>query len=96
MIKKYKHTQIGYLQLIAYSTVILFMMYLTIVTDFEPYPLVGLIVMLIVLGSFATLTVKVSGGMIKVQFGVGAIRKRILLKDVQAYCTVKNHWYYGW
>ncbi len=96
MMKEYKHTQIGYLLLILYSAVILFIAYLNIVTDFKPIVLVVLLVMLIVIGLFATLTVKVDDRMIKIKFGVGVIRKGFLLKDIETCRTVKNPWYYGW
>ena len=94
--REYKHTQVGYLHIILYSAVILFMVYLIIVSDSEPYVLIGLILMLAVLACFATLTVKVGDGVITVQFGVGVIRKRIQLSDVETYAKVKNPWYYGW
>ena len=94
--KEYKHTQIGYLLLISYSAAILFMGYLNIVTDFKPFALVGLIIMIIAAGLFTTLTVKVGDRMIKIQFGLGVIRKGILLKDIEAYQSVTNPWYYGW
>jgi len=94
--KRYKHTQIGYFLLISYSAVILFLGYLNILTDFNPIALVGLSIMLIVLGLFATLTVTVGDEMVKVQFGLGVIRKRFLLKEIEAYQAVKNPWYYGW
>ena len=94
--KEYIHTQIGYFLLVVYSAVTVFMSYLNIVTNFNPIALIGLIVMLIVLGVFATLTVKVDERMIKLQFGWGVIRKRFLLKDIEAYRVVKNPWYYGW
>ena len=58
--------------------------------------LVGLLVMLIVLGLFATLKVAVGDGMIKIQFGMGVIRKGFLLKEIEAYRVVRNPWYYGW
>ena len=87
--KEYKHTQVGYVHVILYSAVILFMGYLTVIGS-EPYALIGLIVMLVVLVFFATLTVKVGDGMITVQFGVGVIRKRIQLSDVESYAQVKN------
>jgi hypothetical protein len=34
--------------------------------------------------------------MIKIQFGLGVIRKVFLLKDIEACRVVKNPWYYGW
>ena len=96
MMNMYKHTQVGYLLIISYSAVILILGILYIVTDFNPVALVGLLIMVIVLGLFATLTVQVSEEMIKIQFGWGVIRKVILLKDIEAFRVVENPWYYGW
>jgi len=96
MMKEYIHTQIGYLLLISYSAVILFISYLNIVTGVNPIALVALIIMLIVIGLFATLKVKVDDQMIKIQFGLGVIRKGFLLKEIETYRVVKNPWYYGW
>ena len=93
---KYRHTQIGYLHLVLYSALLLFIGYLNIVMDFNPFVLVGLIVIFIVIGIFTRLTVAVDGQMIKIQFGLGVIRKVFPLKDIEAYCVVKNPWYYGW
>lgn len=94
--KEYEHTQIGYLLLILYSAVLLFIGYLIIVTGFTPFSLTGLIIMLIALGLFATLTVVVDEQMIKIRFGLGVIRKGFRLKDIEAYRVVENPWYYGW
>ena len=47
---KYRHTQIGYLHLVLYSALLLFIGYLNIVMDFNPFVLVGLIVIFIVIG----------------------------------------------
>lgn len=71
--KEYKHTQIGYLLLIVYSTVILVISFLNIVAGFNPSALTVLIIMFIVVGLFATLTVSIDNQMIKLQFGIGLI-----------------------
>lgn len=96
MMNVYQHTQVGTILLISYSAVILFLGIITIVTDFHPIPLAGLIIMLIVLGLFATLTVKVGDRRMEIQFGLGLIRKGFLLKDIETYRVVQNPWYYGW
>ena len=93
--REYSHTQVGYIHVISYSAVILFLACLNIFTEFEPFTLIPLIVMLILLALFSTLTVRVGGGVITVQFGVGVIRKRIQLSDVETYAKVRNPWYYG-
>jgi len=45
---------------------------------------------------FHALTVSVSRDAIVLRFGIGLIRKRFAVADVQKVVTVRNHWYYGW
>ena len=92
----YKHTQIGYFLIIVYSTLILVMGGVLIITEFRLIPLVVLLVMLIVLGLFATLTVGVTERKVDIRFGLGVIRKSFLLEDIRACRVVRNPWYYGW
>ena len=94
--REYKHTQVGYIYVIAYSAVVLYLVCLNIFSEFKPSTLILLIVMLILLATFSTLTVRVGGGVITLQFGVGVIRKRIQLSDIESYAKVVNPWYYGW
>ena len=94
--KQYKHTQIGYFLLIVYSIAILFVSYLNIMTNFNPFALASLIIVLMALGIFTRLTVTVDDQMIKVQFGLRIIRKAFRLNEIEAYRVVKNPWYYGW
>ena len=96
MIKQYKHTQIGYFLLIVYSIAVLFVGHLNIMTNFNPFALASLIIVLIALGIFTRLTVTVDDQMIKVQFGLRIIRKAFRLNEIEAYRVVKNPWYYGW
>ena len=94
--KQYKHTQIGYFLLIVYSIAVLFVGHLNIMTNFNPFALASLIIVLIALGIFTRLTVTVDDQMIKVQFGLRIIRKAFRLNEIEAYRVVKNPWYYGW
>ncbi len=94
--KQYKHTQIGYFLLIVYSIAVLFVGYLNIMTNFNPFALASLIIVLIALGIFTRLTVTVDDQMIKVQFGLRIIRKAFRLNEIEVYRVVKNPWYYGW
>ena len=96
MIKQYKHTQIGYFLLIVYSIAVLFVGHLNIMTNFNPFALASLIIVLIALGIFTRLTVTVDDQIIKVQFGLRVIRKAFQLNEIEAYRVVKNPWYYGW
>ncbi len=94
--EQYKHTQIGYLLLISYSVVALFMIYLNVMVDFHPLAFAGLIIVLIVLRVFSRLTVVVDDQMIKIEFGLRIIRKTFPLTELETYRVVKNPWYYGW
>lgn len=93
--EEYKHTQVGYIHVIAWSAIILFFACINVFTGFEPYTLIILILFPVLLALFSTLTVRVGGGAITVQFGVGIIRKRVQLSDVETYAKVRNPWYYG-
>ena len=96
MTTQYEHTQIGYFLVTVYSIVVLFLGYLNIMTNFHPLTLIGLIIVLIVLGIFARLTVAVDDQMIKIQFGLSIIRKSFSLQEIETYRVVRNPWYYGW
>jgi hypothetical protein len=42
------------------------------------------------------LTVTVDEEMITARFGVGLVRKKIRIKDIQNAAQVRNKWHYGW
>ena len=93
---KYKHTQIGYFLITVYGSLILIIIPLYIFTDFKLQAMIGLFIMLIALGIFAAMTVKVSDQKMKIQFGLGAIRKEFLIRDSETFREVKHPWHYGW
>lgn len=93
---KYKHTQIGYFLITVYGSLILIIIPLYIFTDFKLQAMIGLFIMLIALGIFAAMTVKVSDQKMKIQFGLGAIRKEFLIRDIETFREVKHPWHYGW
>jgi hypothetical protein len=45
---------------------------------------------------FHSLTVEVARGYLSIRFGVGLIRKRWPLKEIDSVETVRNRWWYGW
>lgn len=51
---------------------------------------------LLILSSFATLTVKIDKDYLSIKFGYGIFRKKFSLNDITSATSVKNHWYYGW
>jgi len=94
--KQYKHTQIGYLMVIALGIAVLLIGNLVRITNFNPTAAFLLALMVLCLASFATMTVEVDAEAISLRLGIGVIRRRFLLKEVESHRTVKNPVYYGW
>ena len=93
---KYKHTQIGYLLIIALGAGVLMVGYIAVRAQFHPFTLVLFTVMLVCLAVFSSLTVEVDDQMLKLQFGLGVLRKAFLLSQVKSCSIVQSPWYYGW
>ena len=96
MIKQYQHTQIGYLVIIALAIGMFFIACLMAVYGFNWIALAVLIILGVCLVLFATLTVVIEDDILEIRFGLGIIRKKFPLKDIESCQVVKNHWYYGW
>lgn len=96
MHKRYHHTQIGYLTLVALGAGLLFMIGLILTIGFEWVALVVLLVLVVCLVIFATLTVEIDEEALIIRFGPGLIQKRFRLADIIFCRVVKNPWYYGW
>ena len=96
MIKRYQHTQIGYLIIIALAIALLFIVYLMTVYGFNWIAFAVLIVLGACLVLFATLAVVIEEDVLEIRFGPGVIRKKFPLKDIESCQVVKNPWYYGW
>ncbi len=45
---------------------------------------------------FHSLTVDVSQGYLKIRFGVGLIRRRFLIKDIESAARIRTSWWHGW
>lgn len=96
MSKQYQHTQIGYLIIIVLTIGLLSVVYLMAVYGFNWNAFVVLIILGVCLVLFATLTVIIEDGFLKIRFGPGVIQKKYSLKDIESCRVVKNPWYYGW
>ncbi len=94
--KKYQHTQIGYLTILTLGGAMILIAFLLIFYEFNYIAFVVLIALAISLLLFFSLTVEADEKNLQIRFGPGLIRKNFLLHEIQAYQAVKNHWYYGW
>lgn len=97
MVKRYQHTQIGYLVIIALSIPLLILLFVIGVYEFTSIPLIILLFVLsLCLVLFPSLTVEIDKTRLIAKFGFGVINKQFILKDIESCRVVKNPWYYGW
>jgi len=101
----YRHTQIGYLMLTITLLMLVFFTWLQITARAEPpsynsgtnFAVTAIMALILfILASFSTLTVRIDGQFLKICFGWGIFRKKFQLSEIVAVKKVKNHWYYGW
>lgn len=55
-----------------------------------------MVLIVLILVSFASLHVTIDQTHLAVKFGYGIYQKKFLLDDIQSAEVVKNKWYYGW
>lgn len=93
----YEHTQAGWLIRIILGLTALGMVTAWWLDPGRPVPLLfGVGLTAVVLLLFHSLTVCVDREHLRLRFGVGLIRFRYALADIEKARRVRNHWYYGW
>ncbi|MFC1914482.1 hypothetical protein ACFLXF_04330 [Chloroflexota bacterium] len=96
MIKRYEHTQVGYLIIVAMVAVMVLIGIILANAGINWIAIGVLIIIVVALVLFASLTVVIWEEELEVRFGPGLIRKRFKLTEIESCKVVKNHWYYGW
>jgi len=92
----YKHTQIGYVMIVC-GAVALFIALELFFRKATPFSmLAGLAVIFLIMSLFATLTVEIRDGLLRFRFGLGLIRKKLKVAEIESCGIVRNPWYYGW
>ena len=92
----YKHTQTGYLIIFTALITTLYFGFISIQAGFNPILLTALVIIILLLVSFAALKVTINENYLQIKFGYGIFKKRFELKEIISAKAVKNHWYYGW
>jgi len=97
---EYRHTQISsvFLALVLIFIALNLYAYLKIPTFhlLRLIVMVNLVIFVIMLALFYSLTVEIKNKTLTCQFGLGFIRKKIPLPTVQEVREVRNPWYAGW
>ena len=96
MIKRYEHTQVGYLIIVVVVAAMVAIGIILATAGINWIAIVVLVVLAVALVSFPSLTVVIWEEEVVVQFGPRSIRKRFKLNEIQSCQAVKIPWYYGW
>ncbi len=96
MIKRYEHTQVGYLIISAMAAVMVLIGVVLANAGINWIAIGVLVVIAVALVLFSSLTVVIWEEELEARFGPGPIRKRCKLNEIESCQVVKNHWYYGW
>ncbi len=96
MIKRYEHTQVGYLIITAMAAVMVLIGVVLANSGINWIAIGVLVFIAVALVLFSSLTVVIWEEEMEARFGPGPIRKRFKLNEIESCQVVKNHWYYGW
>jgi uncharacterized membrane protein YdbT with pleckstrin-like domain len=96
MTKRYEHTQVGYVIIVGIVAAMAGIGILLANTGNNWIAVAVLVVLAIVLVLFHSLTVVINEEELAVQFGHGAIRKRLKLNEIESVQTLRVPWYWGW
>jgi hypothetical protein len=92
----YKHTQIGYFMIVCGAIALVIALEVFFRKATVTSMLGGLAAIFVIIGLFATLTVEIRDGFLKFRFGLGLIRKKLKVAEIESCEVVRNPWYYGW
>jgi hypothetical protein len=92
----YKHTQFGTLTVSVLVAATVLLVLLGFIVGWHPVAVGVSLILLICAALFYSLTVEISNDHLEIRFGVGIIKKRFEIKDIEKAYPVRNRWYYGW
>lgn len=92
----YRHTQFGTLTVASVVAAIAVLVWIAMSTGWHPASILVLVILVILLTLFCSLTVTIDRRELRCFFGPGLIRRRFALADIVAAVAVRNRWYYGW
>jgi hypothetical protein len=94
---EYRHRQIGGVIIAAIVTGLVFILLpFWMSGSFHPIQVALIILLVVTLGVFHSLTVEITNGRLSCRFGPGVIHKTFLVSEIKDVRSVRNPWYAGW
>jgi len=91
----YKHVQFGTLSVSLLVAAIVLLALLGFIVGWHTVTIGVLLTLLVCVALFYSLTVEISNDHLGIHFGVGMIKKRFEIKDIEKAYPVRNRWHYG-
>ncbi len=92
----YRHTQFGTVNVVIAIAIMPLVFLPAWVAGAAPVAWLILLFLLGVLALFYNLTVEIDAEYLRISFGIGLIRKRFPLDQIDSCLPVRNSWIYGW
>ena len=92
----YKHTQIGYVMFLMVGTGLYLLLNFFYLHGFHIVFVAVFVLLAVCLILFAALRVEVDDREVSVRFGIGIIRRKFAVGEIESVAIVRNSWYYGW
>lgn len=92
----YRARQTGWLTFTAVAVALAFAGSATLAADAQWALSLVIVLSLMLCGVFGWLTVQVDREAVRLQFGLGPVRKTIPIERITAVRVVRNPWYWGW
>ena len=96
MTEIYNHFQKGWFIIVALTAGIILAAFDLMTGGFRTGSFAGFLLLGVALLLFYQLNVTLDGKHIIIRFGIGIIKKRLRLDEVESVKVVKNPWYWGW
>ena len=94
---QYRHTQFGLFIVVVILLVMIIIIIFSFTNEVIQLALLSTLpILALFLALFYSLSVEIIDNYLVSRFGIGLIRKRILLSEIKAVQSVKNPWYVGW
>lgn len=94
--ERYRHTQIGWVTLTAMAAGLVIVGSALVSADENWVALAVLVLLIVAMIAYSSLTVTISDDTLEVRYGPGLIRRQYQLADVVSSKAVRNPFYYGW
>ncbi len=92
----YRHTQFGTVNVVFIIAILPLVFLPAWLAGAAPLAWLILVFLLGVLVLFYNLTVEIDAEYLRIAFGIGLIRKRFALDQIESCLPVRNSWLYGW